>query len=941
MKRFSFLLLIPVLAAGGAVFADGGPASLPVRITWGHQTPRPSSFYIAPRVEGMELSSLQGFDQETPDRAPGDAWTTEAGGGDVDGLSFTLLYPPADATPNGNVHPFWEELARLGDADTARRLRQDPAWRPDPRKLTIQMDPEGTRGFSLTVDQLLNQKSFWIPSLDVFVSAGDPPLSFEQHRRDLAPWEGRRVLDQVHSGPEAGLDQFTSLWEDMGSPSYTHPRQPEPGHIVGLSWDSAIPKFGIDRGAGVWNDYGNPDRFRLAYGFGGVSRGIQSSWKSQELRDGLPVITTTFEEKGLRYEVEQFAYPLNGPPAGRRGDIPMVLMQRLRVGNRQPGLQTVVVPIYHERQFSLDEKPVIKKHTLDNAILIQDDSTGRILLTVEGSGIGRIECSLRPSDPLAKHKPGENWQSFVIELTFPLLGKDNRKFFLKLPSPMTPPQDQETLLALRHAEARLQTLRFWLDYEEQGARFRVPEEAVNNLFRANLWHALRLPRRHGGAEAGVKIDLPYSNFAYDQNGIPWPVNQSVYVDYMIYDLRGYHAIAQEELLAMFRENQEPDGRVRGFADWGVYTPSMLYAVSRNFALSQDRAALESLLPYTLKAMDWCLQEIQRTAGRPDTARGLVWAPLNDGTGEGAWAFTQAYIYAGLDAFGRVLNEIGHPRAAECQAAAAGFRRSVDQAFGAATMRSPLVQLRDHTWSPYVPCEALTPRRLLEQWYAADVDTGATHLLRLEALPSQGVLADALINDHEDNLFLNGWGMANEPVYNPLSTAYLLRDDPQAVIRGFYSFMACGFSHRALEPVEHRWYWGQYFGPPSTDGAWFDIYRHMLIREMADDALFLAQATPRKWLENGKQISVQNAPCYFGKLSFTISSHVDEGRIQADITMPGSRPPRSLFLRLRHPQAKPIQSVTVNGAPWADFNPEKEWIVIPNPDQRQYTVTAHY
>ncbi|HQH70873.1 MAG TPA: hypothetical protein PK360_02220, partial [bacterium] len=448
-------------------------------------------------------------------------------------------------------------------------------------------------------------------------------------------------------------------------------------------------------------------------------------------------------------------------------------------------------------------------------------------------------------------------------------------------------------------------------------------------------------RRHGGAEAGVKIDLPYSNFAYDQNGIPWPVNQSVYVDYMIYDLRGYHAIAQEELLAMFRENQEPDGRVRGFADWGVYTPSMLYAVSRNFALSQDRAALESLLPYTLKAMDWCLQEIQRTAGRPDTARGLVWAPLNDGTGEGAWAFTQAYIYAGLDAFGRVLNEIGHPRAAECQAAAAGFRRSVDQAFGAATMRSPLVQLRDHTWSPYVPCEALTPRRLLEQWYAADVDTGATHLLRLEALPSQGVLADALINDHEDNLFLNGWGMANEPVYNPLSTAYLLRDDPQAVIRGFYSFMACGFSHRALEPVEHRWYWGQYFGPPSTDGAWFDIYRHMLIREMADDALFLAQATPRKWLENGKQISVQNAPCYFGKLSFTISSHVDEGRIQADITMPGSRPPRSLFLRLRHPQAKPIQSVTVNGAPWADFNPEKEWIVIPNPDQRQYTVTAHY
>ncbi len=34
--------------------------------------------------------------------------------------------------------------------------------------------------------------------------------------------------------------------------------------------------------------------------------------------------------------------------------------------------------------------------------------------------------------------------------------------------------------------------------------------------------------------------------------------------------------------------------------------------------------------------------------------------------------------------------------------------------------------------PYVPAEALTPRRLLDQWYATDVDTGAVHLLRLKA-----------------------------------------------------------------------------------------------------------------------------------------------------------------------------------------------------------------
>src|SRR4029079_12301731 len=128
---------------------------------------------------------------------------------------------------------------------------------------------------------------------------------------------------------------------------------------------------------------------------------------------------------------------------------------------------------------------------------------------------------------------------------------------------------------------REQTLEFWAGYQAKGAQFRVPEPAVNELFRASLWHALRLPRRHGGGGDQVKIDLPYSNFAYDQKGTPWPVNQAVYVDYMIYDLRGHHAISAEELDVMYRNNQETNGHVGGFASWGVYTPGMLYSVAQH------------------------------------------------------------------------------------------------------------------------------------------------------------------------------------------------------------------------------------------------------------------------------------------------------------------------------------------------------------------------
>ena len=59
------------------------------------------------------------------------------------------------------------------------------------------------------------------------------------------------------------------------------------------------------------------------------------------------------------------------------------------------------------------------------------------------------------------------------------------------------------------------------------------------------------------------------------------------------------------------------------------------------------------------------------------------------------------------ALGRALERIDNPRAVECKTAAAHFREWIADGFGAAMVRSPLVQLRDHTWIPYVPCEART------------------------------------------------------------------------------------------------------------------------------------------------------------------------------------------------------------------------------------------
>ena len=60
-----------------------------------------------------------------------------------------------------------------------------------------------------------------------------------------------------------------------------------------------------------------------------------------------------------------------------------------------------------------------------------------------------------------------------------------------------------------------------------------------------------------------------------------------------------------------------------------------------------------------------------------------------------------------------------------------------------------------------------------------------------------------------------------------------------------------------------------------------------------------------------------------------------------LTPPARNPPKRIFLRLRHPDAKPIRSVTLNGEPYDRFDPQKEWIILPGGEKGLLEVVARY
>ena len=120
-----------------------------------------------------------------------------------------------------------------------------------------------------------------------------------------------------------------------------------------------------------------------------------------------------------------------------------------------------------------------------------------------------------------------------------------------------------------------------------------------------------------------------------------------------------------------------------------------------------------------------------------------------------------------------------------------------------------------------------------------------------------------------------------------------------------------------------------------------LTKWMLVFEEPDDSVvWLARATPRTWLEQGKKIAVTAAPTRFGKVSYELLSNVEKDEISAVIHVPEASAV-TIKLRCRTPSAKKMRGVTINGEKWTDFLPEQEVVVIPARFKGEIAVEISY
>ncbi|GMU24029.1 MAG: hypothetical protein AMXMBFR13_41060 [Phycisphaerae bacterium] len=805
------------------------------------------------------------------------------------------------------------------------------------------------RAFSFAADEVARGERILVDDLGALVTRGGDEITLEGYRKALKEFPGRRIYDRVSDEPEQTLQR---AWNDMplkrplyfvhclpGNRNAMHQLPNGDIRITARSQWFAVQPSEKDTHRKLWD--GNT----ITYVFGLPSDELRGG---RELREGyLPLLRTWWQDGPVYYEQSTVLDRLEGEVADVGLDDPTVLLMKLRMVNTSAA-QHGEARLFLQTQKAGGEKLYLE----DDRVMAEWQNQPRVRYLVRTGNRGTA----------SNEEHGVRW---VIGLE----PGDAHELFFAIPS-VTPSEPQvDHLRRLDFQERVNRACAFWKEKTEQGTQIDTPEPWLNGFYRAHLRHLLANCYKETGSD---RLHAHVGTFYY---GV-YPDESAMMISDL--DRRGYHEEARR-CLASFLKYQgtvQMPGNFKsteglfygsGGHDTGGYNKShgwVLWLMAEHWKYTRDRAWMEQAAPKLVKACDWVTRERQATmktaadGSRPIEYGFLPSGSLEDVTDYWYWMVTNVCTVWGFDALATALADYGHAEAARVHADAKAFHDDVMRAVEESRVRAPVVKLRDGTYVPKYPSE-LYARGRTHGWLRETLE-GSIHLLITEMIAPGAPEARWILDDFEDNLYISkdygydipafdsfwfsrgGFSMQANLLGGPLP--YLYRDDVKHFLRAYFNSFASAFYPEIRMCNEHSlpelgYPAGDHY--KSSDEAQSTYWlRLMFVNERGQD-LYLGQAVPRYWLADGKHVTIERAASHFGPLSLRIHSAAGKGEIKATVSPPERNRPRSMYVRLRHPEGKPMKRVTVNGRNWDKFDAQKEWVILPGSVEGVQEIVAEY
>ena len=401
--------------------------------------------------------------------------------------------------------------------------------------------------------------------------------------------------------------------------------------------------------------------------------------------------------------------------------------------------------------------------------------------------------------------------------------------------------------------------------------------------------------------------------------------------------------------------------------------SIGWALVEHYRLTGDKEWFKAHAPRIKANVEWMLRQ-RRTVqnmvpgGERLWCKGLQPALQVTPDSGGLWMQfyeCEAYYWLAVRNFAEALATIDPAEGARLRAEAEAYRKDLLAAVERTIALSPVVPVRDGTYHSVIPFACYVRGLSTGAWgwlrdgsgghvgpmYWETVQSAAALISPAGLLSAEDVRVQGYLDVLEDRLLLENmyvqehaerdWLTAGWQYQGGLertSNMHLAGDDVPVFLRSFLNCYAVDIlPDRGYIFNEHAVH-----GPPDKiyeEAGFLERFRNLLVME-SGETLWLARATPRAWLEQGKKISVKNAPTHFGPLAYEIVSDVDNGKITATVEMPTRNPPKVRGPAFPPSQVRADQEREVNGKDWKPFNPEKETVELKGLSGT-VTVTAKY
>ncbi len=920
--------------------------TLQVRLVSETKLPRPKRFAAMTDANYQPLTMRILFGKPGHSAIPvGDV---EAGHLEIFNGAVIALRP----LPSAEVSDARWKLPAQGDSGVEADLlvavdRLNPGY--DRTVVTVR---SGTRPFSFAADEVARGDRVLVDDLGVLVVRGQDTITLEGCRRYRREFAGRTVYSRVAEAEEQTL---AKAWEAMPLKHPLYFVHGLPGNRNAMHQDGAgmVSLTGSKRWFTVPSSPKDTPHKQWAGDFLELHWGLPNDHRvnARELKDGyLPLLTSWYRDGVLCYEQTTVLDKLDGQLTGVALDDPTVLLMRIRIVNTsdaQPATARLRLSTLAEGK----PEPVSLE---GDRLLAKWQDQPRLRYVVRGLGKGTLEAKDRQ-----------------IGWSMPLGPKEAYDLYFLIPSiTLDNPEQISALVSRDFQEAADRVCGFWKKQLSRGCAITTPEPWLNDFYKAHLQHMLVNCYQEIGSD---RLHAHVGTFGY--GAFP---DESVM---MISDLdrRGYHDEARrcyqsfldyQGTVGMPGNFKSKEGTLYGAGghDDGGYNKShawVMWGLAEHWWHTRDRAWMEAAAPKLIASCQWVIRERQQTmrtnadGSKPLEYGFLPTGSLEDVTDYWSWLVTNACTDWGFQALSKALADYGHPEAARLQREAEAFHEDLMRGFEESRILAPVVRLRDGTYVPKYPSR-LYERGRTHGWLRETLE-GSIHLLITGLLDARSPKAEWILKDFEDNLYISeeygyaipvfdvfwfsrgGFSMQANLLGGPLP--YLDRDEIKHFLRAYFNGFASAFYPDIRMFNEHSlpelgYPAGDHY--KTSDEAQSTYWlRLMFVHEQGGD-LYLGQAIPRYWLADGQHVGIERAASHFGQLSLRIESHASRGEISATLDRAAfPAQPKTMYLRLRHPEQKRIKEVLVNGKPHTRFDADKEWVLLPGDTQGRVEVKARY